>query len=241
MRAVQRLADIDVAEPGNDALIRQRGLQRGLLAVAGLRQHRGVERIAERLRPERTHHRFAASSVVARDQLHEAEAARIVERDDRAVRHVEHDVIVRRELAARVMEFAGRPLVARRAARGTSPTCRDASAAPRRTTDRRADIWRAGQARSTVAPSSRLLKFFGNGKRRSGRRCSTRTKRAPSITGCSPRRTVSTSGSSGMVSSVHEMNRTHALLPAPRHPPLMTSCSRSSRGDCPPQSRAHAG
>ena len=52
---------------------------------------------------------------------------------------------------------------------------------------------------STVAPSSRLLKFFGNGKRRSGRRCSTRTKRAPSITGCRPRRTVSTSGSSGMV------------------------------------------
>src|SRR5271168_5064947 len=49
----------------------------------------------------------------------------------------------------------------------------------------------------TIVPSIRLAKSFGSGRRRSGRRASTLTMRAPSITGCSPRRTVSTSGSSG--------------------------------------------
>src|SRR5581483_3331119 len=34
-RAMQRLADIDIAQPGNHALIAERGLQRGLLALAG--------------------------------------------------------------------------------------------------------------------------------------------------------------------------------------------------------------
>ena len=81
------------------------------LASAGFRQHRAVERIAERLGPEQLDHRIARQRV-ARDQLHVAEAARIVEGDDRAVRHVEHHMIVRRELAARVMEFAGALLVA---------------------------------------------------------------------------------------------------------------------------------
>jgi hypothetical protein len=44
----------------------------------------------------------------ARDQLHVAEAARVVERHHGAVRHVEHHVVVRRELAARMVEIAGR-------------------------------------------------------------------------------------------------------------------------------------
>ena len=44
----------------------------------------------------------------------------------------------------------------------------------------------------------RLTKSFGSGQRRSPRRASTCAKRAPSITGARPRRTVSTSGSSGM-------------------------------------------
>ena len=48
------------------------------------------------------------------------------------------------------------------------------------------------------APVSRWTKPSGSGKRRSGRRASTRASRAPSSTGARPRRTVSTSGSSGM-------------------------------------------
>ena len=110
MRAVQRLAHIDVAEARHHALVRQRRLERGLLASASLRQHRAVERITERLGAEQLDHRVAGK-LVAHDQLHVAEAARIVEGDDRAIRHVEHHMIVRGELAARVMEFAGALLV----------------------------------------------------------------------------------------------------------------------------------
>ena len=43
MRAKQRLADIDIAKPRDNALVEQRGLQRCLLARASLRQH-GRER-----------------------------------------------------------------------------------------------------------------------------------------------------------------------------------------------------
>src|SRR5580693_1919225 len=50
----------------------------------------------------------------------------------------------------------------------------------------------------TVAPSRRLAKSFGSGQRRSPRCTSTLAKRAPSIAGSRPRRTVSTSGNSGI-------------------------------------------
>src|ERR1700754_1156120 len=53
----------------------------------------------------------------------------------------------------------------------------------------------------TVCPSSRATKSFWNGNRKSLRRASALTIFAPSITGCRPRRTVSTSGNSGMASS----------------------------------------
>src|SRR6266536_2965639 len=69
----------------------------------------------------------------------------------------------------------------------------------------------------THSPRSRKAKLFGKGKRRSGRRTSTRTKRAFSITGCNPRRTVSTSGSSGMVNLVG--SRYVASLTRPRYGP----------------------
>ena len=51
MRAKQRLADIDVAQAGNDTLIQQRRLQTRGLARRRLGQHRRVESVAERLRP----------------------------------------------------------------------------------------------------------------------------------------------------------------------------------------------
>ena len=142
----------------------------------------------------------SSSSSVARDELHQAEAARIVERDDRAPYDMWNTTWSCAACLASGRDGT-RPACVSRAAcerRGTSPTCRDASAARRRTTDRPADIWRAGRARRRSCPSSRSAKSFGSGQRRSPRRASTLTKRAPSITGASPRRTVSTSGSSGM-------------------------------------------
>src|SRR6188472_1559650 len=57
---------------------------------------------------------------------------------------------------------------------------------------------------ATVLPSRRATKSFDSGQRRSPRWASTLLKRAPSMTGCSPRRTVSTSGNSGMVTSSPE-------------------------------------
>ena len=51
-RAVQRLADVNIAEAGDDPLIQQRRLEAGLLALAGARQHRGIEGVAERLGTE---------------------------------------------------------------------------------------------------------------------------------------------------------------------------------------------
>ena len=83
MRAKQRLADIDVAEARDHALVEQRRLQAGLLVGAGARQHGGIELIAERLGAEPLQQRLLVERV-ARDDLHVAEAARIVEDDVRA-------------------------------------------------------------------------------------------------------------------------------------------------------------
>ena len=94
-RAVQRLADVDVAEPRHDLLVRQRGLERRLLALARARQHGGIEFVAERLGAERAQQRLAVE-FGARNELHHAEAAGVVEGDARARRHVEHHVVVRR-------------------------------------------------------------------------------------------------------------------------------------------------
>src|SRR5918998_3737330 len=50
----------------------------------------------------------------------------------------------------------------------------------------------------TSCPSRRSANRSGKGKRRSGRRCTTLVKRAPTMAGSRPRRAVSTSGSSGI-------------------------------------------
>src|SRR5215207_5525090 len=65
--------------------------------------------------------------------------------------------------------------------------------------DRSATRYLARRPRDvTVRFSSRAAKRSGKGKRRSGRRCSTRAKLAPTSAASRPRRTVSTSGSSGI-------------------------------------------
>src|ERR1043166_6303760 len=71
----------------------------------------------------------------------------------------------------------------------------------------------------TVLPVRRLTKSLGNGRRRSGRLASTFTKRAPSMTGARPRRTVSTSGSSGMAECVDSTGEFCPDVIAPIGPP----------------------
>ena len=104
---MQRLADVDVAEPGHHLLVRQRGLEARLLAAAGLRKKPGVELVAERLGADLLHQRVVGE-LGARHQQHEAEAARIVEGDAGAGRHVKHDVVVRPVVRARMVEVARR-------------------------------------------------------------------------------------------------------------------------------------
>ncbi len=52
VRAPQRLADIDIAEPGNILLIEQRALQRLRLAGEAFRQIGGTELVAGRFRSQ---------------------------------------------------------------------------------------------------------------------------------------------------------------------------------------------
>ena len=77
-RAEQRLADIDIAEPGHDALVEQRGLQRSSCR----RRRPPASRRRTHCRAARGRARATAarrSSSGARHELHRAEAARIVE------------------------------------------------------------------------------------------------------------------------------------------------------------------
>jgi hypothetical protein len=71
------------------------------------RQRRGIEGVAERLGAEPAEQRFGIE-LWARDDLHRAKAARIVEGHDPARGHMKHDVVVRRVRRALVIVVAGR-------------------------------------------------------------------------------------------------------------------------------------
>src|SRR5215831_12083589 len=105
MSAMQRLANINVAKPGDDALIEQRRFQACLLAATGARQHRGVEGIAKRLRTKAAQQRLMIE-LYPRHQFHRTEATWIVERHACARRQMEHHVIVGEVLAALVVVAA---------------------------------------------------------------------------------------------------------------------------------------
>src|ERR1700733_6351061 len=102
---MQRLADIDVAEPGDDSLIEQRGFEAGLLSLAGLSEHRGVERVAERFGAQSRQRRFFVE-LGTRDELHRAKTARGVEGHDAAGLHMKHDMIMREMPSLLVMVLA---------------------------------------------------------------------------------------------------------------------------------------
>ena len=136
-----------------------------------------------------------ASASLAR-QIHEAEASRIVIGDGLAVIEMQHDVIVLRVLRALAMEIAGRrhlrSLDAERARHAEMGDQGFAAVEPKQ------KIFRAPVERDDPPPGQPLSKRGGKGKRMSCRRNSTLSMRAPTIAGSRPRRTVSTSGSSGM-------------------------------------------
>ena len=90
---MKRLARIDVAQPGHDALIEQCCFQRGVFAFARTRQDFPVELRRQGLGPEPAEDGMTGQ--LARcQQVHCSKTARIVERDSHTRRQVEHDVIV---------------------------------------------------------------------------------------------------------------------------------------------------
>ncbi len=93
--AIERLADIDVAEPGDDALIEQGGLDRGHLAGEFGSEIGAVEPRLERLRPEAGQQRVPVG-LAAPHIIEQAETARVVEADDGAVVEGQDHVVVAR-------------------------------------------------------------------------------------------------------------------------------------------------
>jgi hypothetical protein len=120
-RAIERLADIDVAKAGDDVLVKQRGLHRRFLADKGFLEISARKLVGDRFRSHTIEGRIAIE-IIERPEIHEAEAAGVVEGDSRPALHVEDDMIVFFGIAGFVMELAG--LLARNSETGRS--CRDA-------------------------------------------------------------------------------------------------------------------
>jgi len=102
---MERLAHIDVPEPGYDTLIGKRRFQRRLLALERVRESRRVEAAIERLRTKRRQRAIDRETTCFND-VHLAEAARIVEDDGGAGRHHEEYVVVHVKAAALEIEIS---------------------------------------------------------------------------------------------------------------------------------------
>src|SRR5580693_3513379 len=90
---MQSLADINIAETGNQGLIEERGFERRCLPRKKSGESRAVEFVAERFYSDVVEKRMRGKFRTW-DQLHEAEAAGVVINDAHAGREVEGDMIV---------------------------------------------------------------------------------------------------------------------------------------------------
>ncbi len=108
VRAVERLAHIDVAEARHHLLVQQRRLQGGAPVGAGPRQIVGVEGIAQGLGAEIAQQRMGVQPVIGH---HEdgPEPTRIVEGDARPAGKMQHHVVVRAAGMAWIVECGLRP------------------------------------------------------------------------------------------------------------------------------------
>ena len=185
--AEQRLAGIDIADPGDQPLIEQRRLDRGGFAFEPAREPFGGEGGAQRLDAETLEQRVAVERSWSGSDPYSRSAAR--PSSGPACRRRDGTRYARASAAAlRVADplMLNRPVMPR-CITSTSPSSSRAS----RYLARRSSA-------SILRPDSLSPNRCGSGKRKSGRRCSTRANALPTRTGSNPRRTVSTSGSSGM-------------------------------------------
>ena len=107
------LADVDVAEAGDDALVHEEGLEVGLPPQRAPGQIGAVEIVAQRLDAEAGEEGILGE-IALRDQRHVAEAAGVVVGDDGAAGHGEDQVVVLSVIAVLVDVLAERqvPLAA---------------------------------------------------------------------------------------------------------------------------------
>ena len=96
---MQCLADVDIPEAGNHALIQQRDLQRRRALEKLLRQRRYVESRGQRF-GAKTPQCGVRVHLTWRQQRHESKAPGIVEDDDGTGGHLKEDVVMRTESAS---------------------------------------------------------------------------------------------------------------------------------------------
>ena len=239
--AEQRLVGVDVADPGDPRLVEQERLQRRAPAGGELEQRLRRQLAAERLDPEPRGE--VAVELVAGEDDGVAEAARVGEPELRAV--VEHHpraqmASVRGRLVqARPAEAVGRPSGRRPVGAGRAdqqvaghPQVHDQRRAVVEPDDQvlaapadRLDPRGRSSASSTAAGSS------GRVQRSSSTSASSIVR--PTTSGSSWRRTVSTSGSSGIGSMIAAITHVHA-----RSSTRDRSTSRRSRASTRPRSSA---
>jgi hypothetical protein len=75
---MQRFARIDIADPGDDSLVEECDFDRPPRPRTGAGEYRAVERSRERFRSQHAQ-RSGPSGVSRRNQIHDAEPARVVE------------------------------------------------------------------------------------------------------------------------------------------------------------------
>ena len=103
--AMQCFAHIDVAQSGDQALVQERGFQRRLLARKQRSEPFTIQFIAERLDSE-PFDVAALGQGCARHEIHETEAPRVVIDDPRSALDMKHDMVMRRDPARLMNEFA---------------------------------------------------------------------------------------------------------------------------------------
>ena len=102
----KRLADIDVAEAGDQALVHERRLERRAAPGHERRERGAGELVAERLDADRLE-MLRSRQFGTRAEVHQAETARIVEDDADARGHVKDDVVVSLALGGRMIVARG--------------------------------------------------------------------------------------------------------------------------------------
>ena len=193
---MQGLADIDIAKAGDQSLIEKRRLERGLSSANKRRQHFGVEGIGKRFdaKPRekglRRKLRLRATESSSRSGADRCRS-RLRHRDERR-----HDHATGFSSAAKQKRPDGSPALLRCE---TSRSCRDGRSSAGAVVERA--IRYLARRSSPIECGGRagfLAKSFGKGKREDRPpQFDAHDARADQV-GASPRRTVSTSGSSGI-------------------------------------------